>query len=253
MKKKDYILVAVCALLALAGLFFRFALTGYGFSALVCFFLLGLLLCCKTLRFFILKDKKWAKITLAVLNICLCVGLTVVIVTGCFIGVSCFGEPDTHCDYVVVLGAGLHGSTPSLSLRSRIDAAYQYLTEHPDAICIVSGGQGPGEDMTEAEAMYRELTAMGIAPERIWMEARSTSTEENLRFSMALIREKTGQKPYAVNLISNDYHLLRAKMFARDEGVIAYGIPAKTPYPVLFINYFLREIAGVWHHILIGG
>lgn len=244
---------AVCALLILAGLFFQFAVVGYSFSALVCFCLAALLLCYKLLSVLIQKNKPWAKAVRTVLNICLCIGLTIVTVTGCFIGVACFGDSDVHCDYVVVLGAGLHGSTPSLSLRSRIDAAYTYLSENPDTVCIVSGGQGPGEDMTEAQCMYNELSAMGIDPSRIWMEDRSTSTQENLRFSMELIEEKSGQRPYTINLISNEYHLLRAKMFARDEGVVAYGVPAKTPYVSLFINYFLREIAGVWHHILLGG
>lgn len=253
MNKKDYIFIATCGFLLLAGLLLQFAVVGYGFSALICFCLTGLLLCYKALSVLIQKNKLWAKTVRTALNICLCIGLTVVIITGCFVGVACFGETDTHCDYVVVLGAGLHGSTPSLSLRSRIDAAYVYLIDHPDTICVVSGGQGAGEDLSEAKAMYQELTSMGIAPERIWMEDLSTSTQENLRFSMALIEEKTGQKPNAINLISNDYHLLRAMMFARDEGVIAYGIPAKTPYISLFVNYFLREIAGIWHHILIGG
>ena len=253
MNKKDYIFIAICGFALLAGLLLQFAVVGYGFSAFICFCLTGLLLCYKALSVLIQKNKLWAKTVRTALNVCLCIGLTVVFITGCFVGVACFGDTDTQCDYVVVLGAGLHGSTPSLSLRSRIDAAYVYLIDHPDTICVVSGGQGAGEDLSEAKAMYQELTSMGIAPERIWMEDLSTSTQENLRFSMALIEEKTGQKPYAINLISNDYHLLRAKMFARDEGVIAYGIPAKTPYISLFVNYFLREIAGIWHHILIGG
>ncbi len=48
---------------------------------------------------------------------------------------------------VVVLGCRAYGSRPSIMLASRLDAAYEYLTEHPDAICIVSGGQGPDESM----------------------------------------------------------------------------------------------------------
>ena len=84
---------------------------------------------------------------------------------------------------VVVLGCRAYGSRPSIMLASRLDAAYEYLTEHPDAICIVSGGQGPDESMPEAECMYLYLTEKGIAPERIYQENRSTSTRENLLFS----------------------------------------------------------------------
>ena len=252
MKTSNILSWSACAVLILAGLFFQFAVVGYSFSALVCFCLAALLLCYKGLAFMIHKGKTWARILRIVLNICLIIGLTMVTVTGFFVGRACLGDPHASCDYVVVLGAGLHGSTPSLSLRSRLDAAGEYLKAHPDAICIVSGGQGPGEDITEAQCMYNELIAIGIDPTRIWMEMRSTSTEENLRFSLDLIEEYTGERPTQINLLSNEYHLLRAKMFAKNEGVTAYGIPAKTPYVSLFINYFLREIAGVWHYILLG-
>lgn len=253
MMKRDIIFWTVCVILFLTGLFFQFAVVGYSFSALVCFCLIALLLCYKALSILIQKDKVWAKTVRTILNICLCISLTIIIVTGCFVGIACFGDPDVHCEYVVVLGAGLHGSTPSLSLRSRLDAAYEYLTANPDTICIVSGGQGEGEDMTEAQCMYNELTKMGIDPTRIWMEVRSTNTEQNLRYSLDLIEQYTGQRPTQINLLSNEYHLFRAKLFSQAEGVTAYGVPAKTPYISLFINYFLREIAGVWHHILLGG
>lgn len=241
-----------CAVLILAGLFFQFALVGYSFSALVCFCLAALLLCFQGLNYLIRRGKHWAKIVRTALTVLVSIGLTVVIVTGCFVGRECLGDPDVQCDYVVVLGAGLHGSAPSLSLRSRLDAAYEYLNAHPDVQCIVSGGQGPGEDMTEAQCMFNELVAMGIDPSRIWMEDRSTSTQQNLRYSLDLIEQHTGQRPATINLLSNEYHLLRAKMFAKNEGVLAYGVPARTPYISLFVNYFLREIAGVWHHILLG-
>jgi len=251
-KTSSILFWAACAVLILAGLLFQFALVGYSFSALVCFCLTALLLCFKGQNYLIRKGKNWAKIIRTALAILVSVGLTVVIVTGCFVGRECLGDPNVQCDYVVVLGAGLHGSTPSLSLRSRLDAAYEYLNAHPEVQCIVSGGQGPGEDMTEAQCMYNELVAMGIDPTRIWMENRSTSTQQNLRYSLDLIEQYSGQRPDRINLLSNEYHLLRAKMFAGDEGVIAYGVPAKTPYISLFVNYFLREIAGVWHHILLG-
>jgi uncharacterized SAM-binding protein YcdF (DUF218 family) len=136
-----------------------------------------------------------------------------------------------------------------LSLRERINGAYAYLEEHPDAICIVSGGQGNNEDISEAACMFRELTAMGIEGERIWMEDKSTSTRENLRFSLALIESRTGERPKTIGLVSSEYHLFRAGLFAADENVKALGIPAETTWISLRINYFLREIAGVWAYL----
>ena len=107
--------------------------------------------------------------------------------------------------------------------------------------------------MTEAQCMYRELVDMGIDGSRIWMEDRSTSTRENLRFSLDIIESRTGVRPETIGVLSSEYHLFRAGLFAKDEGVDAVGIPARTTYPILFVNYFLREIAGVCHYYGFGG
>lgn len=244
--------VTMLILLVLA-LFFKFCMVGYRFLPFV-FACLGALITCWKLLAMLKKHKpKAAKRLSIVFNSCVAIGLVVLTVIGCFVGHACFGETDTPCDYVVVLGAGLHGSTPSRSLRERLNAAYDYLTEHPNVICIVSGGQGPDEDMTEAQCMYNELVAMGIDGSRIWMEEKSTSTRENLRFSLDIIESRTGVRPERIGLLSSEYHLFRAGLFAKDEGVDAVGIPARTTYPILFINYFLREIAGVCHYYVFGG
>ena len=161
------------------------------------------------------------------------------------------GEPDL--DYIVVLGAGVNGTVPSLSLRERINAAYDYLTAHPDSIAVVSGGKGNGEDITEALCMYNELTKMGIDGSRVWMEDKATSTFENLQFSMALIEERTGSRPASVGIVSSEYHLFRAGLFADAQNVDSIGIPATTTWPHLRINYFIREIIAVWHYIVFGG
>jgi len=120
-------------------------------------------------------------------------------------------------------------------------------------ICIASGGQGPGEDMTEAQCIYDRLTDMGIEPSRIWKEEQSTSTRENLRFSLALIEDKTGSRPDKAAIISNEFHLYRASMFAAEQDLQMVGVPAKTTWLSLRINYYLREIAAVWYYAILGG
>lgn len=244
---------SIFTLLILLGLFLLFAVVGYSFSAMVSFGLAGLMLCFKLMRHLIRKDKMWAKVLYTAMNILLTVVLTAIVVTGWHIAQGCAGNPNPNCEYVVVLGAGVHGTTPSLSLRSRLDAAYEYLTQHPAAIAIVSGGQGQGEDISEAQCMFDELTARGIDPGRIWMEDKSTSTRENMKFSLALIEERTGSRPEELNVLSNEFHLTRARLLANREGVTAYGIPAKTPYTSLFVNYFLREIAAYLNDLIFGG
>ena len=59
-------------------------------------------------------------------------------------------DTDAPPEYVVVLGAQIHGSRPSRTLRERLDKAAGYLEEHPEAFCVVTGGQGADETQTEA-------------------------------------------------------------------------------------------------------
>jgi uncharacterized SAM-binding protein YcdF (DUF218 family) len=143
---------------------------------------------------------------------------------------------------VVVLGCRAYGSRPSIMLASRLDAAYEYLTEHPDAICIVSGGQGPDESMPEAECMYLYLTEKGIAPERIYQENQSTSTRENLLFSQEIIAEE-GLNP-EIAIVTNEYHEYRAGMIADALEMEYSAVPARTPL-WLFPTYYIRELYGI--------
>lgn len=241
----------VAAVLLVLGFVVK-AMPGYSFSALILWGMSAVAVSYQLLHYLGKKHKKSAKILRRCLSICLCVGILAAAVTGCFIIHGAYGNPNRDCQYVIVLGAGVNGSVPSLSLRQRIDAAYEYLSAHPNAICIVSGGQGNNENISEAECMFRELTAMGIEADRVWMEDKATSTRENLRFSLALIEQRTGNRPETVGLISSEYHLFRAGLMAQDEGVSAIGIPAETTWVSLRINYFLREIVAVWAYCILG-
>lgn len=157
-------------------------------------------------------------------------------------------RPEVKFDYLVVLGCTVHGSMPSRSLRDRIDAAYTYLRAHESVTCIVSGGKGNAKRLSEAVCMYNALTGLGIGENRVWMEDKAVSTQENFALSLALIAEKTGTRPDRIGFLSSDYHLFRANMFARAQGITACGIPAKTGSLSLYLNYLLREIVMVWYY-----
>ena len=101
--------------------------------------------------------------------------------------------------------------------------------------------------------MYRELFWMGIDPGRLWAEHQATSTWENLHFSLDLIEEKTGQRPTKIGVLSSEYHLFRASLFAKANEVEFVGIPARTSRWGQRINHFMREVAGVWHFLVLGG
>ena len=226
---------------------------GHSFLAYTAFGITGVILCYQLLRLLGKRRKKAAKALHICLSICLCLGLLLAAVTFGFIASASLGESDETCEYVIVLGAGVNGTVPSLILSERIQRAYEYLLANPDVICIVSGGQGPNEDITEAKCMFDHLTARGIDPNRIWQEDKSTSTWENIGFSLDVIEEKTGKRPTSAAVISNEFHLFRAGLFAGEHGLEIFGVPAKTGWLSLRTNYFIREIIAVWHYLIFGG
>jgi len=243
------------AMIPLAGIWyiFTFLMAGYSFSALVCLCLMGVLMFYNICYLTQNKHPRLTRVVKRVFTFLLCIGLIVVGITECLIIHASLGDPNESCEYMLVLGAKVRNDGPSVSLMDRIRAAAAYMEAHPEVIAIVSGGQGPDEPMTEARCMYEELVKLGIDPDRIWLEEKATSTWENLRFTLALIEEKTGQQPEKIGLLSSEYHLFRTKLFARECGVEAVGIPARTSRISQMVNHFLREVAGVWHYILLGG
>jgi uncharacterized SAM-binding protein YcdF (DUF218 family) len=148
--------------------------------------------------------------------------------------------PQTPCT-VVVLGCKVKGTVPSLMLQRRLEAAKDYLQQHPDIPCIVSGGKGTGEDISEAQAMKDYLCAHGIEASRIFMEAQSTDTEKNIAYSARFIPDKNAK----IGVVSNDFHLLRAGMLVRAKGFHNVSTIAARSDEVLFLNYRVREYFGV--------
>lgn len=169
------------------------------------------------------------------------------LITGAVIMNAATGEPG-HFQYLLLLGTTVEGSEPSPMLRDRIQAACDYLNAHPDVICIVTGYRSAKADISEAECMFRELTRLGIDESRIWMEPNATSTLENLDFSLNLIEEKTGTRPEVIGILSSEFHLLRAHMFADEYGIQAFTVPARTTDFFSFLYWFAREIIMVWYY-----
>ena len=243
----------VCALLSGLAFFLKFCIPGYSFSALVCVCLVLLILFYAFIPMFGLKFPVLGKFLLRSVTVVLVIGLLVVGTTEAIIIKKSFGDLGVPVDYIVVLGAKVNKDGPSVSLWDRICAAYEYLDAHPYVTAVLSGGQGTDEPITEAECMYRELVALGIDPKRLWIEDAATSTWENMTFSLELIEEKTGLRPEKLGILSSEYHLFRASLFAKACGVEFVGIPARTSRWGQRINHFMREVAGVWHYLLLGG
>lgn len=148
----------------------------------------------------------------------------------------------SNSDYLIVLGARVRGETPSLALQYRLDVAYNYLVENPETRAILTGGQGPGEAITEAEAMRRYLVQKGIPEERLLLEDQATDTVENLTYSFKMIEQEIENSE--VILVTSKFHILRSKMIARELGYQVEGIGART-LPFLIPTYYLREFFAV--------
>ena len=176
--------------------------------------------------------------------------LAVYIATGIAIMVKARGTDGTF-SYLLVLDTKVEGMEPSTLLQDRIRAAAAYLQEHPDVIAVVSGYQSGKGQISEADCMFRQLVKLGIAAERIWMEPKATTTEENLQYALALITEKTGVRPNVLGILSTQSHLLRAEMFAKEENIRAVLLPARTSKPRDFWVHFSREIIMVWYYSII--
>ena len=157
---------------------------------------------------------------------------------------------DTPCT-VIVLGCQVRDDgSPSTILQNRINAACAYLTAHPDAVCIASGGQDDSEPVSEALCIRNALVSMGIDPSRVRLEERSRSTEENLTFSAALIREEG--LPGAAVIASDGFHQLRAAVWAERSGLTPYAASCASPW-FLAAGYWARETAALLYMVCTGG
>ncbi len=177
------------------------------------------------------------------------IGLAYIAVISGFIITAANKSPDSDST-VIVLGCQVRGTEPSLMLHKRLEAAFDYLNSNKTAVCIVSGGKGANEDISEAQCMFNYLTEHGIAKERIFREDRSGTTEENLEFSMKIIEKQGLSKNIAI--ATDGFHELRAGIIAKKAGLTPTGaISADTPL-YLLATYHLRETIAIAYELVFG-
>lgn len=186
----------------------------------------------------LIRVARWLKISFWIL---FSLGMMLFITLETMIIVSMSQKPDDDCDYLIVLGCQIRGTTVTKSLKRRLDSAYDYAAKNEKVIIIVSGGQGKGEDISEAQAMYEYLTARGIDKSRIIREDQSTDTNENMQYSAGYIENSEAK----VGIVTNNFHIFRSKALARAKGMNHLcGVPSASD-EVLFVNYMVREAIGI--------
>ena len=140
---------------------------------------------------------------------------------------------------IIVLGCRVRGDEPSLSLIKRVDAAYKFLLFNPESVAILSGGQGKDENISEAQCMQQLLYARGISKNRLILEERSTSTDENIRFSLQII--ETLDLDRNVAIATSEYHQKRAANICKKYGLNSTPVSSKTKRTLL-PTFLLREL-----------
>lgn len=158
-----------------------------------------------------------------------------------------YGNNDTVTyreNAIIVLGSGIHGEQPDESLMRRLDSAVDYYHKNPDAVIVLSGGQGPQESITESLAMERYMLSRGIPQDRILKEKRATSTYQNFLYSRQLL-DHYYENDYCVAFATSDYHICRADAIAKIAGLDhvthCHGV---TPWYQSWSSY-LRECVAV--------
>ena len=119
---------------------------------------------------------------------------------------------------MIILGCQLHDWGPSVMLQDRLDKALDYLKDHPEVVVVVSGGQGENEPTSEAQGMADYLADHGFARENIILETQSHNTHQNLTYSARHLEEAGVDIREGVVIVSNGFHLTRAKMLAGRAG-----------------------------------
>ena len=157
---------------------------------------------------------RWAKILLAligagILSFAILLGL---VLTGSYDHIS--GNPQV----MIILGCQVRQDGPSVLLKDRLDEALSYLEDHPDMTVVVSGGQGDDEPTSEAQAMAGYLVEHGVEEESILLESESHNTTQNFQYSKALLAQENIDDSDGVLVVSNGFHLTRARMLAQRAG-----------------------------------
>ena len=239
MKKTEKVCCVAAAVCFLLGAAMRFVFTAVRFT--------GFLFWCAAAALVIFAllvrygaSHRWARLCQYVFLLLLAAGFLLFSALEVWVISWSRTDLDTPAEAVVVLGAGVNGTEPSLSLLTRLQAALDYIQDKPDIPIVVTGAQGPGEAVSEARCMADWLMARGVEPERIVLEEQATNTEENVRFSREILAGLGLSDGSSVAVVSSDYHLCRAaRLWGPHMVPVAARMPAR--YFPLTVNYYVRE------------
>lgn len=195
--------------------------------------------------------KRWAKVLRRTLLILFAAGLLLFAAMEIWVLSWARTDEETSASAVIVLGAGVNGTVPSLSLRVRLDAALEYVQDKPDIPIVVTGAQGPGELITEARCMADWLAARGIDASHILLEEQATNTRENIAYSLELLAASGVDVTDNIAVVSADYHLCRAAYLWSAPNMVPVAAEMPGYYWPLTLNYYMREAFAMAAEVLL--
>ncbi len=198
--------------------------------------------------FFFSEKGRWQRVPAVLRSVaCFFIALSLILMTVCMSAMLMhFGDKgDKDLDYIVVLGAQMRDHRPSTIFKFRLDAAYEYLMENPETVCIVSGGKGINENITEGDGGKEYLISKGVAPERIIAETQAMDTVANISNSFEIMKDAADMDDVRIGIVTNNFHVFRgvhlAKKLTSNE---VCGIAAET-VPWYLPNNMVRECFGI--------
>jgi uncharacterized SAM-binding protein YcdF (DUF218 family) len=127
-----------------------------------------------------------------------------------------FAASSRTVDAIVVLGAAQYDGRPSPQLQARLDHALLLWKREAAAFIVVTGGKQANDRFTEAQAGREYLIANGVPAAVILVEPNGASTFE----SLAGVRRDLVATIGHVVLVSDPYHVLRARLVADELGFV---------------------------------
>lgn len=239
----------------IASLCYYFGTLSVGIPLAAFFLLLGILLIIIGCICLVPKDNKYLKkfkYPIKVFKILALIFIISFAIAEAFIVYAGAHNQEVKAPYVVILGAQVRGETPSNTLYRRLQTGLEYIKKYPEAKIILSGGKGPGEKISEAEAMKRYLVGKGVDGERIIEEDKSENTLQNLENTRKIIdaeNKKNGMSSNSIVIVTSNFHMFRAKFLAGRVGLKAYGCPASI-LNWLIPGSYVREYFAVFKSLI---
>jgi SanA protein len=171
--------------------------------------------------------KKWLKriVVSGVVAFLLGVGMNAYVVLSQTNDLKTFDEAKAFdADCILVLGAGVRGTSPSPMLLDRLNQGIALYEAGVSDRLLMSGDHGQ-TDYDEVNVMKRIAVEAGIPSSHVFMDHAGFSTYE----SLIRARDVFGVKRLII--VSQKEHLYRALMIADELGLVAIGVAAQEiPY-----------------------